>query len=51
MADWSDGILLKVVNVLVYLFFTGSNVYTVAGPTPVYGAGKETYFTPASWVF
>ncbi|KAG8949084.1 hypothetical protein FRC04_009030 [Tulasnella sp. 424] len=51
MADWTDGILLKVVNVVVYLFFTGSNIYTVAGPAPVYGAGKETYFTPASWVF
>jgi len=51
MADWTDGILLKVVNVVVYLAFTGSNIYSVAGPTPYYGGGKETYFTPSSWAF
>jgi len=52
MADsWTDGIVLKVVNVLTYLFFLGSNVYTVAGPSGVYGYGKETYITPASWAF
>jgi len=50
MADWTDGILLKVVNVITYILFLGSNVYTVAGPIH-YGSGKETYFTPASWAF
>jgi len=51
MADWTDGILLKVVNVVLYVLFLGSNVYTIAGPGDVYGSGKETYFTPSSWVF
>jgi len=52
MADsWTDGILLKVVNILTYLFFLGSNVYTIAGPSDVYGHGKETYLTPAPWAF
>jgi hypothetical protein len=40
-----------VVNVVLYGLFLGSNVYTVAGPTDVYGSGKETYLTPSSWVF
>jgi hypothetical protein len=39
------------VNVILFLLFLGSNVYTVAGPTSPYGSGKETYFTPASWAF
>lgn len=52
MADsWRDGILLKIVNVIVYLFFLGSNVYTVAAPQGIYYHGKETYITPAPWAF
>jgi len=53
MADttWKDGILLKIVNVLVYFFFLGSNIYTVAGPTGIYYGGKETYITPEPWAF
>ncbi|TFK88999.1 hypothetical protein K466DRAFT_546066 [Polyporus arcularius HHB13444] len=50
-SSWSDGLLLKIVNVLVYLLFLGSNVYTVAGPSDVYYTGKETYVTPAPWAF
>ena len=50
-AQWKDGILLKIVNVVVYLLFLGSNVYTVASPEPVYGNIKQTYFTPANWAF
>jgi len=50
-AQWKDGILLKIVNVLSYLFFLGSNIYTVASPTPVYGVLKETYLTPSCWAF
>ncbi|TFK53867.1 hypothetical protein OE88DRAFT_1654211 [Heliocybe sulcata] len=52
MADsWKDGILLKIVNVVVYLLFLGSNVYTVAQPSGPYFSGKETYITPAPWAF
>jgi len=50
-AQWKDGILLKVVNVVVYLLFLGSNIYTVASPHSIYGHIKETYFTPANWAF
>jgi hypothetical protein len=39
------------VNVLAYLFFLGSNVYTVAGPSVPYSSGRETYITPAPWAF
>ena len=49
--SWKDGILLKVVNIIVYLVFLGSNVYTVAAPQGVYYHGKETYITPAPWAF
>lgn len=48
---WQDGIVLKIVNIVLYIAFLGSNVYNVAGPKPVYGYGKETYFTPAPWAF
>ena len=34
-----------------HIFFTGSNIYSVAGPHDYYGSGKETYFTPATWTF
>jgi len=50
-AQWKDGILLKVVNVLVYLFFLGSNIYTVAAPHSIYDHIKQSYFTPAAWAF
>jgi hypothetical protein len=48
--SWSDGIFLKVVNVIAYLLFTGSNIYSVAGPDP-YSSGKSTYITPAPFAF
>ncbi|KAJ3571002.1 hypothetical protein NP233_g4040 [Leucocoprinus birnbaumii] len=52
MADtWKDGILLKIVNIIVYLVFLGSNIYTVAAPQGIYFHGKETYISPASWAF
>jgi len=50
-SNWKDGIFLKIVNVIVYFVFLGSNIYTVAGPEGVYRSGKETYFTPASYAF
>jgi hypothetical protein len=43
--------LLKIVNVVVYLLFLGSNIYTVAAPSDIYYTGKETYITPAPWAF
>ncbi|KAG7090922.1 hypothetical protein E1B28_009996 [Marasmius oreades] len=52
MADtWTDGLLLKLINVVCYLFFLGSNIYTVASPTGVYYSTKLTYITPAPWAF
>jgi len=42
---------LKIVNVVVYFVFLGSNLYTVATPEGVYRSGKETYFTPAAYAF
>lgn len=49
--SWSNGILLKIVNIITYLLFLGSNVYTVAAPNDIYFTGKETYITPAPWAF
>jgi len=43
--------VLKVVNVIVYFLFLGSNIYTVASPSGIYYSGKETYMTPAPWAF
>ncbi|KAH9858597.1 hypothetical protein C2E23DRAFT_864486 [Lenzites betulinus] len=50
-SSWSDGLFLKIINVVVYFLFLGSNVYTVAGPTDIYYTGKDTYVTPAPWAF
>ncbi|TDL17793.1 hypothetical protein BD410DRAFT_831285 [Rickenella mellea] len=49
--DWKDGIFLKIINVIVYFLFLGSNIYTIAGPEGAYRSGKETYFTPAPYAF
>jgi len=49
--SWTDGILLKLVNVAVYVFFLGSNIYTLATPEDVYRSTKETYFTPSIWAY
>jgi len=46
---WSDGIVLKIVNIIAYIVFGGSNIYSVVGPG--YANGKETYITPAPWAF
>jgi len=52
MADfWQDNIFLKIVNVIVYFLFLGSNIYTVTSPSSIYYYGKETYITPAPWAF
>lgn len=50
-AQWKDGLLLKILNVVVYFLFLGSNIYTLASPHSIYGNLKQTYFTPAVWAF
>jgi hypothetical protein len=50
-SQWQDGLSLKIINVLVYLFFLGSNLYTVASPSGIYSNIKQTYLTPAAWSF
>ncbi|RXK41057.1 hypothetical protein M231_01688 [Tremella mesenterica] len=47
----TDGLLIKVVNIIVYAASLGSNVYSVAGPEDMYGSSKVTYVTPSSWAF
>lgn len=49
--SWKDKIPLKLVNIIAYLLFLGSNIYTVASPDSVYFNRKETYLTPALWAF
>ena len=48
---WTDGLPLKIVNVIVSLLFSGSNIYTVVSPHSVYWDIKQTYITPADWAF
>jgi len=45
-------LLLKISNVLVYLFFLSATVWSVVGPGPDDDtlAKHETYITPAAWV-
>ncbi|KAH7925838.1 hypothetical protein BV22DRAFT_1046499 [Leucogyrophana mollusca] len=49
--SWTDGIGLKLANVLCLLLVCGANVYTVLSPEDIYYTGKETYFTPAPWAY
>ncbi|KZP05667.1 hypothetical protein FIBSPDRAFT_842826 [Athelia psychrophila] len=49
-SSWKDGIVLKIVNTLVYFCLLGSNIYTIA-LSDIYCTGKETYITPAPWAF
>ncbi|KAH9055881.1 hypothetical protein EDB83DRAFT_2391693 [Lactarius deliciosus] len=49
--NWKDDISLKVINVLVYLLFLGSNISTIFVPSDIYFKGKETYITPSPWAF
>ncbi|KAF9257639.1 hypothetical protein L218DRAFT_1016084 [Marasmius fiardii PR-910] len=49
MADsWTNGLLLKITNVICYFIFLGSHIYTLTFPT---GNPKLTYITPAPWAF
>jgi hypothetical protein len=50
--SWKDGILLKVVNIVVYFLFLGSNIRTISTYDSIYyHSGKVTYLTPAPWAF
>ncbi|BGP18486.1 hypothetical protein JCM10213_001198 [Rhodosporidiobolus nylandii] len=45
---WNDHLLLKVVNVLTFVFLFSSNTYGALAP---HSSGRDTYFTPAPYVF
>jgi len=49
--SWQEDIILKVVNVLVYFLFLGSNISTMFVSGDIYYKGKETYITPSPWAF
>jgi len=49
-AHWTDQLLLKIANLIVYTLFLGSGTYAVAGPVG-WGTGVETYITPGVWAF
>jgi len=56
MATWKDSLLLKIVNVLVYLFLFGSNIYASVLPNFNHHdhsnyIAKNTYITPAPYAF
>ncbi|GAA5969599.1 hypothetical protein JCM11641_008172 [Rhodosporidiobolus odoratus] len=46
--NWNDNILLKVANILTFIFLFSSNTYGALQP---HLTGRDTYFTPASYVF
>jgi hypothetical protein len=50
-AQWREGLFLKIVNVLVYFLFLGSNIYTIVTPDAIYGNLKQTYLSPSIWAF
>ncbi|KAK1923179.1 hypothetical protein DB88DRAFT_494110 [Papiliotrema laurentii] len=47
----TDGILIKIANIIVFAVSLGSNVYSVAGPDDMYGSSKTTYITPSYYAF
>lgn len=50
--DHNAGVAIKILNVLVWIFFFGSNVYTaLGGPAAGYYSQKETYITPDAGTF
>jgi len=46
---WRDHITLKIVNVVVFVFFFSTGLYSALSPHGLYG--KDTAFTPAQYVF
>jgi len=47
-AEWRNNLPLKITNIVVFLFFFSTGLYSSLSP---HGRGKETYFTPAAWTF
>ncbi|GAC92988.1 hypothetical protein PHSY_000548 [Pseudozyma hubeiensis SY62] len=47
---WNDDLLLKVANIVAYVFFTTGNVYSQlgVGANPVV---QETYLSPERWIY
>ncbi|KIM27030.1 hypothetical protein M408DRAFT_16712 [Serendipita vermifera MAFF 305830] len=41
----------SIVNIIAFFLLLGSNIYIVAGPGHIYHNLKETYLSPAYWVF
>jgi len=48
---FTDGLILKLANIVVFALSLGSNVYSVAGPEDMYGSSKTTYITPSYYAF
>src|ERR1700731_4401957 len=46
-SSWKDDLFLKIINVLVYFLFLGSNVYIVTAPGDIYYAGRQTCELPS----
>ncbi len=44
---WTDGILIRAVNIIVFFFSLSGNIYNTVSPDGTYGAGKETYVREA----
>jgi hypothetical protein len=44
---WSDGIVIKIVNIIVFAFSLSGNIYNTVAPD-AYGHGKETYVCAGS---
>ncbi|WVN89787.1 uncharacterized protein L203_105017 [Cryptococcus depauperatus CBS 7841] len=51
MSSLTDGIAIKLLNIVVYVVSLGSNVYSIAGPEDMYGSSKVTYITPSYYAF
>ncbi|KAI9607062.1 hypothetical protein KEM48_001618 [Puccinia striiformis f. sp. tritici PST-130] len=51
-SDSNHALAIKILNVIVFIFFFGSNVYSsLGGPSTGYYSQKETYITPAPETF
>jgi len=51
---WTDGIVLKITNILLFAFSLSGNIYNAIAPDAAFAHGKETYITPsyyALWVW
>lgn len=49
MAHWKDNLLLKAVNIVTFLLFTGANSYGAL--PPFFGNLYPTYLSPEPWIY